>query len=142
MFPFLNFHDNFICLTCIALNNIPSRSKNKWSPFWPLYPYHVGNFAGLLFLHVSLCMLFQPSSSLISMITTRDIKGVQTGDQEIKMVNFADDDYFLRWHQLLCQTQAHSLSDTIREVFQLKNILALTVIKRFWRSLTHILICF
>ena len=70
------------------------------------------------------------------------VKGVQTGDQETKIVNFVDDDSFLKWHQLLCQAQAHS--DTIRESFQLKNILylALSVIKRFWRSLTCILMCF
>ena len=65
----LNFHDNFICLMWIVLNNIQSRNKNKWSPFWPLYPYHV---AGLSSLHVSLCMLFQPRSWPISMIITRD----------------------------------------------------------------------
>ena len=57
---------------------------------------------------------------------------------------FVDYDYFLRWHQLLCQTQAHS--DTIREVFLLKHKLSknltLSVIKRFSRSLIHILICF
>ena len=46
----------------------------------------------------------------------------QTGDQEIKIVKFVDDEHFLRWNQLLCQAQAHF--DTIREVFQLKNKLS------------------
>ena len=71
---------------------------------------------------------------------------MQTGDQEIKTVNFVDDIDFLRCHQLLCQIRVHS--GTIREVFQLKNklskklALSVSVIKRIWRSLTHILICF
>ena len=57
-------------------------------------------------------------------------------------MNFVDEDHFLRWHHLFCQTQAHS--DTIRESFRLKNMLylALSVIKRFWRGLTRILMCF
>ena len=65
-------------------------------PFLTPLPYHVGNFAGLLFLHVSLCMLFKPRSSPISMIMTQGIKGVQTGDQEINIVNFSDEDKFQR----------------------------------------------
>ena len=48
-----------------------------------------------------------------------------------KIVNFADDKHFLMLHELLYQTQTHS--DTIREVFKLKNKLlknlALSVIK-------------
>ena len=69
------------------------------------------------------------------------IKGVQTGDQEIKIVKFVDEKHFLRWHQLLCQTWAHS--GTIREFFQLKNklsknlALSVSVTKIFWRSLTY-----
>ena len=51
----------------------------------------------------------------------------------------------LCWHQLLCQTKSHSY--TIWECFPLKNKLfkkpqALSVIKRFSRSLIHELICF
>ena len=76
-----------------------------------LYPYHVGNFAGLPILHVSVCYYNQGHHPF----QWQEMKGVQTGDQETKIVKFADDKHFMWWHQLLCQTQAHS--DTIRELF-------------------------
>ena len=76
----------------------------KWSPFWPLYPDHVYSFAG------------RPLSMFLYVVA-------------IKLITYFDDNdngfcelcwwhkYFLRWHQLLCQTQAHS--DTIWKDFQL-----------------------
>ena len=54
----------------------------------------------------------------------------------MKIIFWGDINCFAR-HKLI-----HYLILYITEAFQLKNILALTVIKRFWRSLTHILICF
>ena len=89
MFPFLNFHDNFICLIWITLDNIQSRNKNKWSPFWPLCPYHVGNFARLLFPLFCLYVVSTNQGHHPFQWSWQGIKGAQTGDQEIKIVNFA-----------------------------------------------------
>ena len=55
--PFLNFHDNFICLIWIALNNIQSRNKNKWSLFWPMWVI-LQNFPLSTFLSVCCFNLF------------------------------------------------------------------------------------
>ena len=46
------FPRQIICLIWIAQISIHSKNEIKWSPFWPLY--HVGNFAGLLSLSLSL----------------------------------------------------------------------------------------
>ena len=117
LFSFLNFHDNFISLIWIVLNYIHSRNKNIWSPFWPLYPYHVGNYAGLPTLDVSLCMLFQRRSSPISMMT-RDYrctdKGPRNQNSKICWWRLFSE---VTWTALLGTSP---LSDTIREVFQLK----------------------
>ena len=49
------FSMSFIFLIWIVQSNIQSKNENKWSPSKPLCPFHVGNFAGLPTLHVSVC---------------------------------------------------------------------------------------
>ena len=71
-------------------NNIQSKNKKKWSPLWLLYPCNVGSFAVCLlsmFLHVvttKVATHFSDNEKWLKVYK----------DQEIKIVNFADDTNF------------------------------------------------
>ena len=73
LFPFPNFHDNFISL---MENNIQSKNEYKWS-LWPIYPCQAGNFAGLPTLHISACC----SNQFITHFSDND-KGLKVYRQE------------------------------------------------------------
>ena len=91
---------------------------------------------------LTVCCFNQGHHPFHSMIMTRDLRCT---DRRTRNQN--SDFSFWRLFSEVTSTalpETRPLSDTIREVLQLKNILylALTYIKIFWRSLTHILIYF
>ena len=100
MFPFLNFHENFICLIWIVVNNFNLEIKINGllsDPFTPIMMVTLQDFHLSTFL--SVCCFNQGHYPF--QWKWQGIKGVQTRDQEIKIVNFADDDYFL-WSDINC----------------------------------------